>query len=138
MTYKKTTDNHKTNIKTWLDFARYFGFEGDNEELSEILIDETCFPFDTQIAACQLRSYLRKKRNSAFGDEAFEYFTYTSIAIKRVYKTNILKNKEIPGKDITGVIKCPRCGSRLAYHVSSYNGHTMGACETKDCINWME
>jgi hypothetical protein len=37
-----------------------------------------------------------------------------------------------------GTIQCPSCGGTVNYVVSTYNGHTRGACETKDCMAWME
>ena len=33
---------------------------------------------------------------------------------------------------------CPCCGKGLHMHISSYNGHVMGQCETEGCVSWME
>ena len=37
-----------------------------------------------------------------------------------------------------GTVECPKCGKRIAFRVSSYNGHVHARCETLDCIAWME
>ena len=39
---------------------------------------------------------------------------------------------------VSGTIKCPACGSKLNYSVSSFNGHLWGTCETAECLRWME
>lgn len=42
-------------------------------------------------------------------------------------------------KGATGEFDCPICKTgKLRYSVSSYNGHVMAQCGTKDCVSWME
>lgn len=36
------------------------------------------------------------------------------------------------------VIECPVCKGKLHLSQSSHNGHVHGACETQDCVRWME
>ena len=40
----------------------------------------------------------------------------------------------------SGVIDCPACGARqsLQFSRAGYNGHIHAACETEDCVRWME
>lgn len=37
-----------------------------------------------------------------------------------------------------GYIKCPKCGKKLYYTKSDYNGHIWGKCETDKCLSWMQ
>lgn len=37
-----------------------------------------------------------------------------------------------------GIVECPVCKGKLHMSVSSTNGHTMGKCETEECLNWIE
>jgi hypothetical protein len=38
-----------------------------------------------------------------------------------------------------GTMPCPICGTgKLNYWRKSYNGHVHAACETIDCISWVE
>jgi len=60
---------------------------------------------------------------------------------KRIYAigkavTNI---KAKHGKtNAKGTMGCPLCGGKLHYTVAALNGHVWGACETKNCLSWME
>jgi len=39
----------------------------------------------------------------------------------------------------SGELDCPVCKTgKLRYSRSSYNGHIHAACNTKDCVRWME
>jgi hypothetical protein len=49
--------------------------------------------------------------------------------IKRIYKTT--------GK-IQGKARCPVCENIVNWKIVEYNKHTMGACQTADCIRWRE
>lgn len=47
--------------------------------------------------------------------------------------------KDEHGKtNATGIKKCPICGCTLYYRVVAYNGHVAAACQTDNCIQWME
>lgn len=42
-------------------------------------------------------------------------------------------------RGVTGSMDCPACeGGKISYGVSSYNGHTSGACSTPGCLSWIE
>lgn len=43
-----------------------------------------------------------------------------------------------PPKGKAETIECPVCKGKLHLSQSSYNGHVRAACETKDCINFIE
>ena len=61
------------------------------------------------------------------------------IDIKLFDKAIELCEKNAKGKrGIVGTIKCPKCGGKLNYSVSDYNGHIHGQCETKDCLAWRQ
>lgn len=52
----------------------------------------------------------------------------------------LIKEKHGPGKPkkfIKGFIKCPKCGGKLFYTISNYNGHIWGKCQTENCVGWM-
>lgn len=41
------------------------------------------------------------------------------------------------GANWQGIVECPACKGKL--HIRhAPNGHTHGACETQDCLRWME
>lgn len=42
------------------------------------------------------------------------------------------------GKSFGEVVECPACKGRLKLSISAVNGHVWGACETPDCVRWME
>lgn len=42
------------------------------------------------------------------------------------------------GKGGKGEMDCPKCGSKLVFSVSSFNGHVWGKCSTDGCLMWME
>ena len=49
----------------------------------------------------------------------------------------------IPAKEISGSMKCSKCGGELNYVISSYNGHIHGSCSKNDekmysCLDWSE
>lgn len=37
-----------------------------------------------------------------------------------------------------GVLDCPLCGKQFRYQINPYNDHIRGACETPDCISFMQ
>lgn len=43
-----------------------------------------------------------------------------------------------PPKGKTEIIECPVCGGSLVLSQSSYNGHVHAACETENCVAFME
>lgn len=43
-----------------------------------------------------------------------------------------------PDTSVEGELVCPKCGGRLRYNVSSYNGATRGRCDTCGCLHWAE
>lgn len=79
---------------------------------------------------------------------SFEPYTDEEIAERERWLADRLKNmvaamkeiKRINGKrrGIRGAIDCPKCGGKLHYSISSYNGHTHGKCETQGCVSWMQ
>lgn len=38
----------------------------------------------------------------------------------------------------SGALDCPQCNKPLHWSKSRYNGHVRGACETEECVSWME
>ena len=42
------------------------------------------------------------------------------------------------GANAAGSVECPMCGGVLRYTIAGCNGHVWAACETADCIRWME
>lgn len=48
------------------------------------------------------------------------------------------RTKPKPKTDRRETVECPICGGKLHLHQASYNGHVRGACETDDCVNFME
>jgi hypothetical protein len=43
-----------------------------------------------------------------------------------------------PEGSLEGDVVCPKCGGKLEYSVSSYNGATKGKCRTTGCLVWAE
>ncbi len=41
-------------------------------------------------------------------------------------------------RSVSGKIPCPICGTGTRDYSVAYNGHIRSACDTKDCVNWME
>lgn len=48
------------------------------------------------------------------------------------------RDKKAPFSGKSGVIECPVCNGKLHLSQSSYNGHVRAACETADCVNFIE
>lgn len=46
------------NGKTWIEYIRSFNEDITEEEADYILWNETCYPFDTEIAIQQIKEYL--------------------------------------------------------------------------------
>jgi len=69
--------------------------------------------------------------------EMKERLKYMGMAIDEIKRANGLTGRGKPKKDIRGTIACPKCKCKLAYTVSSYNGHICGNCETNECLGWM-
>lgn len=61
-----------------------------------------------------------------------------SHIIKTICEIRKLHPKKNDGKwpSASGLVKCPKCGKNVYYTVSSSNGHILGKCETKKCLNW--
>lgn len=59
--------------------------------------------------------------------------TITGIQIASKWR---VKGK--PSSDRHEVVECPECKGKLHLSQSKYNGHVHGACETPNCISWME
>ena len=38
----------------------------------------------------------------------------------------------------SGEIACPRCGQKIKYQTSKFNGHLSGSCQTEKCIRWVQ
>lgn len=69
-----------------------------------------------------------KKEKREF-DEQVGYIIAAMMRIREI-------NGELRG--VRGTIECPKCGARLHYTISSYNGHVHGKCETQGCVSWMQ
>lgn len=63
--------------------------------------------------------------------EATDRFTKALPVISKIKDEN-------NGKDAKGVVKYPVCEGCLHWSHAAYNGHVWGACETEDCLRWME
>lgn len=66
-----------------------------------------------------------------------ETFDHISTVLKRITETHgkYVKRKS---PDVQGVMDCPKCGAKLGYSRSAYNGHVWGRCSTAGCLSWME
>lgn len=64
---------------------------------------------------------------------------YTQARLRHTLTAiNEIQEQYKKDKSGRGVIVCPACAGRLAYSVSSYNGHVHGTCETEGCLQWMQ
>ena len=59
--------------------------------------------------------------------------TKAALAVARAWRV-----KPKPSANRHEIVECPLCKGRLHLTQSSYNGHVHGACETNDCVRWME
>jgi ssDNA-binding Zn-finger/Zn-ribbon topoisomerase 1 len=59
----------------------------------------------------------------------------TEVALKVAAEWRV---RPKPSQDRAEVVECPLCKGKLHLSQSSYNGHVHGACETPDCVRWME
>ncbi len=91
------------------------------------------------IGRAQERPGRYRKRRVALGADAFT--TKAIEGIKRRHdlgKRACLGYENPPEHSIEETMPCPKCGGRLSYAVSSYNGATSGRCETGGCLRWAE
>lgn len=59
-------------------------------------------------------------------------------SIKMIFSIIGEIKEEHSGTNDSGIKKCPACGKKLYWAISSYNDHTRGKCETSGCLGWME
>jgi len=102
-------------LKGWM--ARKPCFKEQN---SCITCDNFCEPTDQEIA-----------EEEAWIDKKIEEMRLVSPFIKSLKD----KHRQQGG---FGTDKCPICGNKLHWKISSYNAHMHGTCETDGCLNWME
>lgn len=61
-------------------------------------------------------------------------FIFQAISTIQQMTKEYEKSKSL---ELQGIIECPKCGNKLHYTISSYNGHIWGKCETDKCLVWM-
>jgi len=66
-----------------------------------------------------------------------EKIMHVTVDVIGKIKQQYSVEREIEYPEI-GEIECPECGGTIHYRVSSYNGHTLGRCETRNCVSWIE
>lgn len=85
-------------------------------------------------AACSLRELPTRAEAEAEIAESDARFMDTVTA-----RTAAVADLEARGAVAgSGTVACPRCGGTLHYSRAAVNGHVWGACETPDCLRWME
>lgn len=94
-------------------------FSGQNRPAAHPC-DKQQFPSDEQVA--------KELAEHAAAEEKFMKLTPLLREMKAKHRKT----------GFSGVVECPVCKGKLSLGVSSYNGHTRGKCETKDCLAWIE
>ena len=69
-----------------------------------------------------------KERTEEQKKELAERFKNMGVARKLIIAT----------KQSQGTVECPVCKKKLGFSVSKFNGHVWAACETSNCLQWME
>jgi hypothetical protein len=64
-------------------------------------------------------------------EELDDYFADVSVAL------DFIEEDSKAQMNVSGSIRCPRCGGRLTYSIAD-NGHITGSCENVDCLRWTE
>lgn len=49
-----------------------------------------------------------------------------------------ITNKHGKERGVIGAIECPVCKGTLRYSIARANGHIHAACQTKDCLRWIQ
>lgn len=104
----------------------------------ESIKDNSVRPY--RLICCEAGSYVPCARYEPYTAEEIaeqerlhaEQLEHLVAALSRI--------REINGslRGVSGSIDCPKCGERLHYSISSYNGHVHGKCETDGCISWAQ
>ena len=93
------------------------------------------------VGVCRLAVYPTTEEVAEFNKKVTKSIKAQCKAIKIIkekHKVNIeWENPSNKNKNVKGFIECPKCGGKLYYTISSYNGHIWGKCETDKCLAWM-
>lgn len=86
-----------------------------------------CFPRNRE-TPCEHREWVTQDEIDAEEADFDEHFKHIMAARALI----VMDGKQ------RGSVVCPKCGGKLDYAVSPLNGHIGAACETSNCLNWME
>jgi hypothetical protein len=87
---------------------------------------------DARVVPCALREFPTVEEVEREEAETEAALNITMTAIK-------LCSEAAGGRrGVSGDVECPKCGGRLDWVTSAYNGHLHGKCRTDNCISWMQ
>lgn len=92
---------------------------------------------DRKVAECEHFSPITKEEDEASERESKERHEHTTVALALCVEDSESKGFKKGEVGIAGEIDCPACGKKLTYERSSLNGHIRAACETLDCLRWI-
>jgi len=110
----------------------------ENHKLALPCIVSTRTATGKKVAECDQLTKITKEEAEAWEKKSHERMSYTLVAHALCAEDSAEQGFEMGRGDVDGKVDCPKCGKKLVYERSGYNGHIRAACSTPDCLRWIE